>query len=281
MKLKTGTIVWLVVGFIWSIFMGVTAVSIGLGSMFPQLDLVAKPFVCPNGEMRYEEIVSNPLPGTTYSQTNWYCVDDRTEQTTPLGIFPMSLYAGVFYGLLIFGAGLAIWYFYSKWDPTKASEADKKRVAWIQGGVIVAIVVGLTLFNLTPLIRSMLATPEPTLAPDATATALASTFEALTSGAPSDFNSTDKPLDSWKGIPIMPEAIAGEQVGADRYTYNVKVDSGTIATFYSDQLKPLGWTLEDTRWLGQKFTKGEGVLLVVLAPASDTQSWVVTLVRVR
>ena len=40
-------------------------VGIGLGAAFPPINLVAKPFICPNGNMRYEQATSNPLPGTT------------------------------------------------------------------------------------------------------------------------------------------------------------------------------------------------------------------------
>jgi hypothetical protein len=111
MKLQSGSLFGLVVAFVWTIFMGVTAVGIGLGAAFPPINLVAKPFVCLNGSMRYEQTTSNPLPGTTYTQTAWYCVDDRTGEKTELGIFPMSLYSGVIYGLLLYGVGLSVWLF--------------------------------------------------------------------------------------------------------------------------------------------------------------------------
>ena len=94
------------------------------------------------------------------------------------------------------------------------------------------------------------------------------------------FSATDKPPASWKGIPIMPQAIAGQQIGEDRYSFKVLVDSGTALSFYGDRLKSLGWTLEDNPWLGMKFTKDKTVLLVTLAPASDLKSWIVTLVFV-
>jgi hypothetical protein len=124
MKIKTSTIVWLIMGFVWSIFMGVTATAIGLGALFPPINLVAKPFVCPNGQMNYEQDVSNPLPGTTYTQTYWSCVDEASGAKTELGIFPMSLYSGAFYGLLIFMVVLIIWYFYSRWNPSAAPAGD-------------------------------------------------------------------------------------------------------------------------------------------------------------
>lgn len=111
MKIQSGSIVGLIVAFVWTIFMGITAVGIGVGAAFPPINLVAKPFVCLNGSMRYEQATSNPLPGTTYTQTAWYCVDDRTGARTELDIFPMSLYSGVIYGLLLYAVGLSVWLF--------------------------------------------------------------------------------------------------------------------------------------------------------------------------
>src|SRR5258706_355639 len=55
MKIKTSTIIWLSLVFIWCIFMGVTAISIGLGALFTPMNLIAKPFVCPNGQMTYDQ----------------------------------------------------------------------------------------------------------------------------------------------------------------------------------------------------------------------------------
>ena len=112
---KTSTLVgWGIAVFFWSIFMGVTAISIGFGAMFPPMNLVAGPFVCPNGQMTYEESTSNPLPGTTYTQIYWYCVDARSGTNSELDIFPMSLYSGVLYGLLLFAVVLLIWYISSR-----------------------------------------------------------------------------------------------------------------------------------------------------------------------
>ncbi len=101
MKLSAGTIGYLVMGFVWCLFMGVTAVSIGLGAIYPPLNLIAKPFVCPNGQMTYQESTSNPLPGTTYTTIGWYCVNRRSESTTQLDIFQIAVAAGIPYGLVI------------------------------------------------------------------------------------------------------------------------------------------------------------------------------------
>ncbi len=129
MKLSAGTIGFHIAAFIWSIFMGVTAVSIGLGAAYPPANLVAKPFVCPNGTMRYEQATSNPLPGTTYTLTAWYCVDNRSGAKTELGIFPMSLYSGVIYGLLIYGLGLIVWLFRRRGKGTEQTHLGRKTAA--------------------------------------------------------------------------------------------------------------------------------------------------------
>src|SRR6476660_4317648 len=100
MKLKTSTLVWT---FIWCWFMGVTAISIGFGALFPSMNLVAKPFVCPKGKMDLTKEVYNPYPGSTITTLTWYCVDEASGAKTELGIFPMSLYAGTIYGWLFFG----------------------------------------------------------------------------------------------------------------------------------------------------------------------------------
>jgi putative oligomerization/nucleic acid binding protein len=111
--MKSGTIGWLIAAFFWSIFMGVTAGAIGVGAIFPPLNKIAAPFVCPNGKMDYGEFTSNPLPGTTYTQITWYCQDNQTGEKTELGIFPMTFYSGAFIGLIIFAVVVLIWYWNS------------------------------------------------------------------------------------------------------------------------------------------------------------------------
>lgn len=100
MKFKRSTLVWT---FLWCWFMGVTAISIGFGALFPSMNLVAKPFICPNGKMDLTREVYNPYPGNTITTLTWYCVDEASGAKTELGIFPMSLYAGTIYGWLFFG----------------------------------------------------------------------------------------------------------------------------------------------------------------------------------
>jgi len=135
---------------------------------------------------------------------------------------------------------------------------------------------------LMPLIRSL--APVSTTSPDATATSLASTYEVLTSKTTIDFRSTDKPLAEWNGIPIMPQAVAGQHTVNGAYEFRVPVDYGldmeAIETYYSDKLKSMGWNLADSRWQGMQFTKGKSVLLFAITPTPDAQNWVVSLVLV-
>ncbi|MCC7117186.1 MAG: SHOCT domain-containing protein [Anaerolineales bacterium] len=98
--------------FIWCIFMGVTAISIGFGALFPSMNRIAKPFVCPRGEMQLETQEYNPSPIETITTLTWYCVNSASGEKAELGIFPMSLYAGAIYGFLLFlivYVGLRIW----------------------------------------------------------------------------------------------------------------------------------------------------------------------------
>ncbi len=100
MKLKTSNLILM---FLWSWFMGITAISIGFGALFPSMNRIAKPFVCPNGKMDLSKEVYNPYPGSTITTITWYCTDEASGNKTELGIFPISLYAGTFYGWLLYG----------------------------------------------------------------------------------------------------------------------------------------------------------------------------------
>jgi hypothetical protein len=100
MKLKG---IGLFLTFIWCWFMGVTAISIGFGALFPSMNRIAKPFVCPGGRMELETQTYRPYPGSTITTLTWYCVDESSGAKKELGIFPMSLYSGTIYGWLLFG----------------------------------------------------------------------------------------------------------------------------------------------------------------------------------
>lgn len=92
--------------------MGITAGSIGFGAIFPSMNRIAKPLVCPRGDMQLETQTYIPTPVETVTTLTWYCVDRTTGEKTKIGLFPMSLYAGIFYGLILFALiyfGIKIW----------------------------------------------------------------------------------------------------------------------------------------------------------------------------
>ena len=89
---------------IWCLFMGVTAISIGVGAMFPALNRIAGPFVCSNGQMRVDSQTYNPYPGTTITTLDWQCVDKQTGKAQPVNEMSMFLINGLIYGFVLFGA---------------------------------------------------------------------------------------------------------------------------------------------------------------------------------
>ncbi len=128
MKFDKGTIVSLIGWFAWSILMGVTAISIGVGALFPPLNYIAKPVVCPTGQFNYNQNVSNPYPGATYVTAAWVCTDSQTGAQTTFNAIRMSVYTGPFYGLLLFLGVLPFWYQYTlSSQRKKAADAEWQR----------------------------------------------------------------------------------------------------------------------------------------------------------
>lgn len=120
-KLKTSTlIIGVIVVFIFSVFMGYTAGARGLGSLAPQLNLVAKPFVCPNDQMSYTRHVTE-IGSATYWSATWFCVEEASGATTELAPNTVFLSASPFYSVVFFALLLGIIYLYwnSKVGPAK------------------------------------------------------------------------------------------------------------------------------------------------------------------
>jgi hypothetical protein len=106
---------------------------------------------------------------------------------------------------------------------------------------------------------------------------LASTAEALASAIPSGLpdvtkylNPQGKPVSDWNGIPIMPEASAGEEFSKGTYSFRISgVDEPTIQSFYNDKLKAQGWSSPFSAQGGSSgglmlFTKDTHVLSITI-----------------
>ena len=93
-----------------------------------------------------------------------------------------------------------------------------------------------------------LATQISTRVPSGTLEALPSmmpSLEAIGSQIPdigNFFNPQGTPVSEWKGIPIMPQATAGQEF-AENSTYSYKVDASIeeVQQYYKTELDKLGW----------------------------------------
>jgi sugar lactone lactonase YvrE len=151
MQIKTSTIVWLIVGFIWCIFMGITVVSIGFGSIAPGLNGIAKPFVCPVGQMEISSQQYQVSPVEHGYTLSWFCVDAKSGAKAELNVFIINFYAGAIYGALIFLVGVLSWYAASYrrgLTPQPDSAQSKKRSQQIQVLVFIAVFACGTFFTL-------------------------------------------------------------------------------------------------------------------------------------
>ena len=86
-----------------------------------------------------------------------------------------------------------------------------------------------------------------TAMPVETLKALPSAFpsvEALASEMPTFtamFDPKGKPVANWNDIPIMPQATVGDEFGSNNYSYKAPVSLTDVQTFYTEQMKTLGW----------------------------------------
>ena len=69
-----------------SLFFGIVVISIGAGSIFPALNKISAPLVCPGDSMEVDQSSTNPLPGQTYVSVSISCVDRMdTGPCSPIG----------------------------------------------------------------------------------------------------------------------------------------------------------------------------------------------------
>jgi len=82
-----------------------------IGSHYPSLNLVTKPFVCPDGQMTY---TNQPIEryDETYWDATWYCGQARSNVKIELDSNAVFRYASPLYIALYFAAFLVITYLY-------------------------------------------------------------------------------------------------------------------------------------------------------------------------
>ncbi len=114
----------------------------------------------------------------------------------------------------------------------------------------------------------------------------APSLEAFASAMPDFegyFNPEGTPVSEWNGIPIMPQATAGEEF-TDSSTYSFKVDASVkeAQEFYGAELIKLGWSSSFSMPGGdnvsvQLFQKDDGMLTVTITNVNGSVVVILTL----
>jgi len=95
----------------------------------------------------------------------------------------------------------------------------------------------------------------------------------IPSGNPLDPQSP--PLSEWKGIPVMPQASAGEE-SEGMYVFKIAATSQEIQDFYNAQLPNLGWeTAFSMPMAGTAillYSKGNQVLSITIMPTEGEET---------
>ena len=71
---------------------------------------------------------------------------------------------------------------------------------------------------------------------------MAPTLQALATDFGNFFNPQGTPVTEWNGIPIMPQATAGQEFDSTTYSFRAEVTVKEAQDFYDAQLTNLGWT---------------------------------------
>lgn len=126
--------------------------------------------------------------------------------------------------------------------------------------------------------------PKPTETPTHTATSLPTSTNTPeptktlvspteTPSAPILPMPSGKPLNEWEGIPVMPDAIAGEG-DSTGYSFTIDALPEDIQTYYEKELAKLGWDIfasgqGETNAVLLIFMKNTNTLTVSIIPQSD------------
>ena len=71
---------------------------------------------------------------------------------------------------------------------------------------------------------------------------VAPTIQALATQFGNTLNPQGAPVEEWKGIPIMPQATAGQEFSENNtYSFRANVTAQEVQDFYKEKLTALGW----------------------------------------
>ena len=104
---------------------------------------------------------------------------------------------------------------------------------------------------------------------------MAPTLEALATQLGPLFNPQGTPVTEWNGIPIMPQATAGQEFDATTYSFKATATATEAQEFYNAQLTGLGWTQPFSMPGGGEaalmlFEKDDKSLTITVAPVEGS-----------
>jgi hypothetical protein len=124
--------------------------------------------------------------------------------------------------------------------------------------------------------------PTQTLPALPSATAILQASDTLMPESSDVLDPQGTPVETWRELPIMPEAIAGQEFGS-AYSFRANVTPQDVQDFYQDQLTGLGWSQPFDNPFdangGQLVFRQEGSSLTITVTATES-SVVVLLVMI-
>ena len=112
------------------------------------------------------------------------------------------------------------------------------------------------------------------------------TLESAATSIPfDDFDFTDPqgtPLSEWKGVPVMTNAVTGQEFNEFTYSFKVPSTPPEVQAFYMTELTDLGWTSSVDLPVGDDggfmlYTKESSLLAITITTVGGSSSVVLTL----
>lgn len=111
----------------FAILIGVTGVAMGIGSIYPGVNLIASPIACPGRHLASSQQVTR-VGTVTYYTATWSCTNDSTGERSPIDPSTVHLTAGAIYGLALFGILLLVLVLY--WNSSIGPAKNDGRRLW-------------------------------------------------------------------------------------------------------------------------------------------------------
>jgi len=111
---------------------------------------------------------------------------------------------------------------------------------------------------------------------------VAPTIEALATQFGNTLNPQGTPVQEWKGVPIMPQATAGQEFSENNtYSFRANVATKEVQDFYKEKMTALGWKQLDfpggTDSPVMAFQKDNNILTLLVTPSEGSVVVLLTL----